>query len=127
MWLIKEHEENEEYSEQSADANNNSDEGHEDSYADIDSDENILTVPTAKGGMRRKHHRPWTLSEVVKLVEGVSRHGAGRWSEIKRIAFANCSHRTSVDLKVCYTLIVYVCLEVGNKNISTKENNSKAV
>ncbi|XP_076881196.1 uncharacterized protein LOC143529256 isoform X2 [Bidens hawaiensis] len=93
-----EHEENEEYSEQSADANNNSDEGHEDSYADIDSDENILTVPTAKGGMRRKHHRPWTLSEVVKLVEGVSRHGAGRWSEIKRIAFANCSHRTSVDL-----------------------------
>ncbi|KAI7728336.1 hypothetical protein M8C21_001814 [Ambrosia artemisiifolia] len=91
--------ENEQYSEQSADLNNNSDEGHVDSYADVDSDENILTVPTAKGGMRRKHHRPWTLSEVVKLVEGVSRHGAGRWSEIKRIAFATCPHRTSVDLK----------------------------
>lgn len=70
-----------------------------DSYPE-DSDDNILTVPTAKGGMRRKHHRPWTLSEVVKLVEGVSRYGAGRWSEIKRIAFATCSHRTSVDLKV---------------------------
>ncbi|XP_076885754.1 uncharacterized protein LOC143535359 [Bidens hawaiensis] len=94
-----EHGENEQYSEQSADLNNNSDEGHVDLYADIDSNENILTVPTAKGGMRRKHHRPWTLSEVVKLVEGVSRHGAGRWSKIKRIAFANCSHRTSVDLK----------------------------
>ncbi|KAD6794843.1 hypothetical protein R6Q59_021364 [Mikania micrantha] len=91
--------ENEQYSEQSVDINNHSDEGHTDSYADIDSDENILTVPTAKGGTRRKHHRPWTLSEVVKLVEGVSRYGAGRWSEIKRIAFATCSHRTSVDLK----------------------------
>lgn len=65
------------------------------------SDGNVVTVPTAKGGMRRKHHRPWTLSEVLKLVEGVGRYGAGRWSEIKRIAFASYSYRTSVDLKVC--------------------------
>ncbi|GMH03797.1 hypothetical protein Nepgr_005636 [Nepenthes gracilis] len=57
------------------------------------------TVPTAKGGIRRKHHRAWTLSEVVKLVEGVSRFGAGRWSEIKRLSFASYSYRTSVDLK----------------------------
>ncbi|KAK1414220.1 hypothetical protein QVD17_29962 [Tagetes erecta] len=97
--LIKESGENEQYSEQSEDVNINSDDGHMDSYADIDSDDNILTVPTAKGGMRRKHHRPWTLSEVAKLVEGVSRYGAGKWSEIKKIAFAACSHRTSVDLK----------------------------
>ncbi|XP_071716139.1 uncharacterized protein [Rutidosis leptorrhynchoides] len=96
--IIKEAGETEQYSEQSADLNNDSDEGLADSYAD-ESDDNILTVPTAKGGMRRKHHRPWTLSEVVKLVEGVSRYGAGRWSEIKRISFATCSHRTSVDLK----------------------------
>uniref|UniRef100_A0A2P2LD94 Uncharacterized protein n=2 Tax=Rhizophora mucronata TaxID=61149 RepID=A0A2P2LD94_RHIMU len=62
-------------------------------------DENTVTVPTSKGGIRRKHHRAWTLSEVVKLVEGVSRYGAGRWSEIKRLAFASYSYRTSVDLK----------------------------
>lgn len=96
--LIEEAVENQQYSEQSADLKDDADEGHMDSYAD-DSDDNILTVPTAKGGMRRKHHRPWTLSEVVKLVEGVSRYGAGRWSEIKRISFATCSHRTAVDLK----------------------------
>lgn len=59
----------------------------------------IATVPTAKGGMRRKHHRAWTLVEVMKLVEGVSRCGAGRWSEIKRLSFSSYSHRTSVDLK----------------------------
>ncbi|XP_044487526.1 uncharacterized protein LOC123212447 isoform X3 [Mangifera indica] len=63
------------------------------------SDDNVVTVPTGKGGMRRKHHRAWTLSEVTKLVEGVSRYGAGRWSEIKRLAFASYSYRTSVDLK----------------------------
>nr|XP_034899953.1 uncharacterized protein LOC118037906 isoform X1 [Populus alba]XP_034899954.1 uncharacterized protein LOC118037906 isoform X1 [Populus alba] len=64
-----------------------------------DSDDNVVTVPTPKGGIRRKHHRAWTLSEVTKLVEGVSRYGAGRWSEIKRLAFASYSYRTSVDLK----------------------------
>ncbi|KAK4349821.1 hypothetical protein RND71_029134 [Anisodus tanguticus] len=63
------------------------------------SDDNVVTVPTQKGGMRRKHHRPWTINEVVKLVEGVARYGAGRWSEIKRLAFASCPYRTSVDLK----------------------------
>ncbi|XP_071741965.1 uncharacterized protein [Rutidosis leptorrhynchoides] len=97
--LIKEAGEHEQYSEQSGELNNDSDEGLVDSYSEDDSDDSILTVPTAKGGMRRKHHRPWTLNEVVKLVEGVSRYGAGRWSEIKKIAFATCSHRTSVDLK----------------------------
>ncbi|TYI59779.1 hypothetical protein E1A91_D10G060900v1 [Gossypium mustelinum] len=63
------------------------------------SDDNVVTVPTEKGGIRRKHHRAWTLSEVMKLVEGVSKYGAGRWSEIKRLAFASYSYRTSVDLK----------------------------
>ncbi|KAE8667159.1 subtilisin-like protease isoform 1 [Hibiscus syriacus] len=63
------------------------------------SDDNVVTVPTAKGGIRRKHHRSWTLSEVMKLVEGVSKYGTGRWSEIKKFAFASYSYRTSVDLK----------------------------
>ncbi|KAL5995377.1 hypothetical protein ACLOJK_025436 [Asimina triloba] len=63
------------------------------------SDDYVEIVPTSKGGTRRKHHRAWTLSEVIKLVEGVSRYGAGRWSEIKRLAFASYSYRTSVDLK----------------------------
>lgn len=71
---------------------------HVDSSGDC-SDDYTVSVPTEKGGMRRKHHRPWSLSEVVKLVEGVARYGAGRWSEIKRLAFASYSYRTSVDLK----------------------------
>lgn len=72
------------------------------------SDDNIATVPTSKGGMRRKHHRAWTLVEVMKLVEGVSKCGAGRWSEIKRLAFASYSYRTSVDLKVCIAITVCI-------------------
>ncbi|ERN11204.1 uncharacterized protein LOC18439394 isoform X1 [Amborella trichopoda] len=70
-------------------------------HSDLDpaDDESVVTVPTAKGGIRRKHHRAWTLCEVMKLVEGVSRYGCGRWSEIKRLAFASYTYRTSVDLK----------------------------
>jgi hypothetical protein len=61
---------------------------------------NSKSVPKG-GNVRRKHHRAWTLCEVLKLVEGVARYGAGRWSEIRRLSFTSYSYRTSVDLKVC--------------------------
>ena len=75
------------------------------------SDDSVVIVPTTKGGTRRKHHRAWTLAEVLKLVEGVSKCGPGRWSEIKRLAFASYSYRTSVDLKVpvsCSGILMHV-------------------
>ena len=37
----------------------------------------------------------------MKLVDGVARFGAGKWSEIRKLSFASYSYRTSVDLKVC--------------------------
>ncbi|OWM68910.1 uncharacterized protein LOC116210005 isoform X1 [Punica granatum] len=52
-----------------------------------------------KGKRRRKHHMPWTQSEVLKLIEGISHLGVGRWSKIKKLLFASSKHRTSVDLK----------------------------
>ncbi|XP_050381187.1 uncharacterized protein LOC126798304 isoform X2 [Argentina anserina] len=67
--------------------------------SDENSDDSVAAVPMVKGGMRRKHHRAWTLVEVMKLVEGVSKCGTGRWSEIKRLSFATFAYRTSVDLK----------------------------
>ncbi|XP_075510088.1 uncharacterized protein LOC142546317 [Primulina tabacum] len=48
---------------------------------------------------RRKHHRLWTISEVRKLIDGVSQFGVGSWSRIKKLFFSTSSHRTSVDLK----------------------------
>lgn len=83
-----------------------------------------MSLPTSKDGIRRKHHRPWTLSEVIKLVEGVSKYGAGRWSEIKKVAFASYNYRTSVDLKVLrsevellliLTFSMLNCTDTGNE------------
>ncbi|XP_073277869.1 uncharacterized protein [Primulina huaijiensis] len=48
---------------------------------------------------RRKHHRLWTISEVRKLIDGVSQFGVGSWSHIKKLFFSTSAHRTSVDLK----------------------------
>ncbi|KAL6979360.1 hypothetical protein U1Q18_021025 [Sarracenia purpurea var. burkii] len=52
-----------------------------------------------KGKCRRKHHMYWSVSEVLKLVEGVSMYGVGRWTEIKKLLFHSSANRTSVDLK----------------------------
>lgn len=65
----------------------------------------IATVPTANGGTRRKHHRPWTLREVMTLVEGVARCGGGKWADIKKLAFSNVGYRTAVDLKVSCLMV----------------------
>ncbi|XP_062082151.1 uncharacterized protein LOC133788614 isoform X2 [Humulus lupulus] len=69
------------------------------SQEDISEDECVLRSSTQKVNTRRKRHISWTTEEVVKLVEGVSQCGVGRWTEIKRLLFSSSSHRTSVDLK----------------------------
>ncbi|KAJ7566538.1 hypothetical protein O6H91_02G108100 [Diphasiastrum complanatum] len=65
----------------------------------INNSDLVATVPTPNGGTRRKHHRPWTLREVMTLVEGVARCGGGKWADIKKLAFSSVSYRTAVDLK----------------------------
>lgn len=94
------------------------------------SDDGIATVPTAKGGMRRKHHRAWTLVEVIKLVEGVSKCGTGRWSEIKRLSFASYSYRTSVDLKVYFAshfVLSKYHVHVASKYAEKKKAKKKGI
>ncbi|CAL5056064.1 unnamed protein product [Urochloa decumbens] len=60
---------------------------------------NAASKPKTKQGLTRKHHRAWTLCEVMKLVDGVALYGAGKWSEIRKLSFSSYSYRTSVDLK----------------------------
>ncbi|KAJ8543954.1 hypothetical protein K7X08_025572 [Anisodus acutangulus] len=47
----------------------------------------------------RKHNKYWSTPEVVKLVEGVSKYGVGRWSGIKRMFFQSSVRRSPADLK----------------------------
>eukprot|EP00850_Spirogloea_muscicola_P015385 SM000117S25505 [mRNA] locus=s117:256612:257662:+ [translate_table: standard] len=50
---------------------------------------------TANGSVRRKHHTPWTLREVMTLVDGVARCGPGKWADIKKHAFSSTDYRTA--------------------------------
>lgn len=69
------------------------------SQDDVSEDEFVMRSYTEKGSSHRKNHISWTAAEVMKLIEGVSQCGVGRWAEIKRQMFPSSSRRTSVDLK----------------------------
>lgn len=70
----------------------------------------MVTVSTSNGRTRRKHHRPWTLREVMTLVEGVARCGGGKWADIKKLAFSTIGYRTAVDLKVLFLVDFATCI-----------------
>eukprot|EP00250_Pteridium_aquilinum_P017011 c23411_g3_i1 orf=244-2328(-) len=53
----------------------------------------------AKARIQKKHHHPWTLREVVKLLEGVTHCGVGKWADIKKYSFSSSVNRSSTDLK----------------------------
>ncbi|XP_034219382.1 uncharacterized protein LOC117630744 isoform X3 [Prunus dulcis] len=69
------------------------------SREEISDDECVLRRSTQKDSKQIKHYTSWTSSEVMKLIEGVSQCGVGRWSAMKRLLFSSCSHRTAVDIK----------------------------
>ncbi|KAF0931221.1 hypothetical protein E2562_002570 [Oryza meyeriana var. granulata] len=86
--------------------------------------------PKLKLGAKRKHHRAWTLSEVVKLVDGVARYGAGKWSEIRRLAFSSYSYRTSVDLKDKWRNLIRASqtqLSTENDGVCPRKSNPSTI
>lgn len=88
-------------------------------YASLDesSDDSIETFRIRKNSSRRKNHRQWTLTEITKLIDGVSKCGVGKWTDIKRLLFANSTYRTSVDLKVpSHCDVFFHCIIMEKKN-----------
>lgn len=73
-------------------------ESEEDSSPE-ESDDDFVSTSSEKGVDRRKNQKMWTLAEVIKLVDGVSHHGVGRWTDIKRHLFSSSSYRTPIDLR----------------------------
>ncbi|KDO48057.1 hypothetical protein CISIN_1g011420mg [Citrus sinensis] len=64
-----------------------------------DSDDDRVRKRKSKIDDRRKNQRMWTLSEVMKLIDGISQFGVGKWTDIKRLLFSSSSHRTPIDLR----------------------------
>ncbi|XP_028776056.1 uncharacterized protein LOC114732852 [Neltuma alba] len=64
-----------------------------------ESEDECVTPKRYRKNDRRKHQRMWTLSEVIKLVDGISEYGVGRWTDIKRVLFSSSSYRTPIDLR----------------------------
>lgn len=64
-----------------------------------ESEDDRVTKKRSKKHDRRKHQRMWTPSEVIKLVDGISEYGVGRWTDIKRLLFSTSAYRTPIDLR----------------------------
>ncbi|KAK4281499.1 hypothetical protein QN277_012981 [Acacia crassicarpa] len=64
-----------------------------------ESEDECATPKRYRKDDRRKHQRMWTLCEVIKLVDGISEYGVGRWTDIKRVLFSSSSYRTPIDLR----------------------------
>ncbi|KAG4959552.1 hypothetical protein JHK87_036185 [Glycine soja] len=64
-----------------------------------ESEDECSTSKRSRRKDRRKHQKMWTLPEVLKLVEGISEYGVGRWTDIKRFLFSSSSYRTPIDLR----------------------------
>ncbi|KAG2332620.1 hypothetical protein Bca52824_003800 [Brassica carinata] len=62
-------------------------------------DDISLTIKSKSRSDRRKHQRMWTIDEVVKLLDGISHFGLGKWTDIKNFFFHSASHRTPVDIR----------------------------
>lgn len=68
-------------------------------------DDLSVTIKSKSRGDRRKHQRMWTIDEVVKLLDGISHFGLGKWTDIKNSFFHSASHRTPVDIRVSFFTI----------------------
>ncbi|KAF5737544.1 TRF-like 8 putative isoform 1 [Tripterygium wilfordii] len=81
----------------------------EDEVSDFDEEPVNLGRRSKTVADRRKHQRMWTLSEVMKLVDGISQYGVGRWTDIKRLLFASSAYRTPVDLRDKWRNLLKAC------------------
>lgn len=68
----------------------------EDEYAPSGS--NSVKRTWKKTSYSKKRNKLWSVSEVEKLVDGISRFGVGKWTAIKRTFFAT-SRRTCLDIR----------------------------
>ncbi|CAA7042148.1 unnamed protein product [Microthlaspi erraticum] len=72
----------------------------DDQLTSSESEDDICVTNTSKSRSdRRKNQRMWTLDEVVKLVNGISHFGVGKWTDIKNLFFRYESHRTPIDIR----------------------------
>ncbi|GAB2290251.1 btaf1 RNA polymerase II, B-TFIID transcription factor-associated, 170kDa [Dionaea muscipula] len=69
---------------------------------------------------RRKRNKLWSLPEVVKLVEGISQFGVGKWIAIRRTFFSSSSYSTSLDIRILHSSspdiasLTYYCIRPCN-------------
>ncbi|KAK9920932.1 hypothetical protein M0R45_029469 [Rubus argutus] len=89
-----------------------------------ESEDEIVRRKRSKKHDRRKHQRMWDVSEVMALVDGISEHGVGQWTRIKRLRFTSSAYRTPIDLRDKWrNLLRSSCRKKLKKEVEENEEN----
>ncbi|TVU30540.1 hypothetical protein EJB05_22170, partial [Eragrostis curvula] len=72
------------------------------------------TLMTGREKCSRKNNDHWTEEEMTELVQGVSKQGVGKWSQLKRYYFST-SIRTAMHLKDKWRNLVRACRRNSSK------------
>ncbi|KAL1209926.1 Telomere-binding protein 1 [Cardamine amara subsp. amara] len=101
----------------------------DDQLTSSESEDDISVTNTSKSRSdRRKHQRMWTVDEVVKLVDGISHFGVGKWTDIKNLFFHSASYRTPVDIRDKWrNLLKASYTEKRNDSIQAEEKRRSGV
>ncbi|XP_016456927.1 uncharacterized protein LOC107780842 [Nicotiana tabacum] len=88
--------------------------------------EDDWTIGTETPGTNQnRKHNYWSTPEVLKLVDGVSKYGVGRWTDIKRLYFQSSAHRSPPDLKDKWRNLLRAsrqCLK-SRRGVAAKQNH----
>ncbi|XP_021715742.1 uncharacterized protein LOC110683658 [Chenopodium quinoa] len=96
---------------------------------ELDSDEEYEPVESSFNGRkfkrndRRKSCQPWTLDEVVALVDGMSKFGPGQWTAVKKTFFLS-SRRTATDIRDKWRNLVKTNCRSSKGKKDDQRNNS---
>ncbi|ESQ52333.1 hypothetical protein EUTSA_v10016738mg [Eutrema salsugineum] len=75
---------------------------------------------------RRKHQRMWTVDEVVKLLDGISHFGVGKWTDIKNLFFDSASYRTPIDIRDKWRNLLKACCNIKYNDEEAEEKRRSA-
>nr|QSD99718.1 MYB family transcription factor [Melilotus albus] len=78
-------------------------------FSSEESEDECLESKRGRSKDRRKNQRMWTTAEVMKLIDGISEYGVGRWTDIQRILFSSEGYRTPTDVRDKWRNLLRAC------------------
>lgn len=95
-------------------------------FSSEESEDEHLTPKRGRSKDRRKNQRMWTVSEVTKLIDGISQYGVGRWTDIQKFLFSSEGYRTPTDVRDKWRNLLRACTAQKFSKKEDEQNDETA-